>query len=89
MQHDAGWFQFQQRTGMGIDHLLELIGGLVDEGPPLQVKLDPQDGEAVAWLYRNGRIVSREDSEEGVSLAVRLDRQAIGRFEQRWPGALR
>jgi GTPase len=75
-------------SGQGIDHLLDLIGGLVDEGPPLQVKLDPQDGEAVAWLYRNGRIVSREDSEDGVRLAVRLDRQAIGRFEQRWPGAL-
>ena len=75
-------------SGQGIDQLLQLIGGLVDEGPPLQVKLDPQDGEAMAWLYRNGRIVSREDTEEGVRLAVRLDRQAIGRFEQRWPGAL-
>ena len=75
-------------SGQGIDQLPQLIGGLVDEGPPLQVKLDPQDGEAMAWLYRNGRIVSREDTEEGVRLAVRLDRQAIGRFEQRWPGAL-
>jgi GTP-binding protein HflX len=75
-------------SGQGIDALLDLIGGLVDEGPPLQVKLDPQDGEAIAWLYRNGRIVERSDSDDGVRLAVRLDRQAIGRFEQRWPGAL-
>mgnify|MGYP000532342167 CR=1 FL=1 len=39
-------------------------------------------GEAIAWLYRNGRVVERTDDEEGVRLSVRLDRQAIGRFEQ-------
>ena len=66
----------------------DLLGGLVDEGPPLRVQLGAQDGEALAWLYRNGRIVERTDSEEGVELGVRLDRQAVGRFERRWPGAL-
>ncbi len=75
-------------TGEGVEALLDLLGGLVDEGPPLKVRLASQDGEAIAWLYRNGRVVERDDTDEGVELAVRLDRQAIGRFEQRWPGAL-
>jgi GTP-binding protein HflX len=75
-------------TGQGIDALLTLVGSLVDEGPPLRVRLAVQDGEAIAWLYRNGRITSRTDDENGVELLVRLDRQAIGRFEQMWPGAL-
>jgi GTP-binding protein HflX len=75
-------------TGQGIGGLLTLLGGLVDEGPPLDVTLAPQDGEAIAWLYRNGRVVAREDAGDEVRLAVRLDRQAVGRFEQRWPGAI-
>ena len=71
-------------SGEGIEALLDVLGSLVDEGPPLHFKLAPGDGEALAWLYRNGRIVEREDTEDGVEIAVRLDRQAVGRFEQRF-----
>jgi GTP-binding protein HflX len=74
------------QTGEGIEPLLTLLGGLVDEGPPLKFTLAPGDGEALAWLYRNGRIVERTDTEDGVEVAVRLDRQAIGRFEQQFLG---
>ncbi len=75
-------------TGEGVPELLTLLANLVDEGPPLMIHLAAQDGEAIAWLYRNGRVIERADSDEGVELAVRMDRQAVGRFEQRWPGAL-
>ena len=71
-------------TGEGIEPLLAVLGGLIDEGPPLHFTLAAGDGEALAWLYRNGRVVTREDTETGVEVAVRLDRQAIGRFEQRF-----
>jgi GTP-binding protein HflX len=88
LRTDGGAIALSAVTGEGTDRLLDLLGGLVDEGPPLRVQLGAQDGEALAWLYRNGRIVERTDSEEGVELGVRLDRQAVGRFERRWPGAL-
>ena len=47
------------------------------------------DGKALAWLYRHGRIVDRSDAEDGsVRLSVRLDHQALGRFERLFPEAL-
>jgi GTP-binding protein HflX len=88
LRTDGGAIALSAVTGEGTARLLDLLGGLVDEGPPLRVQLGSQDGEALAWLYRNGRIVDRTDSENGVELGVRLDRQAVGRFERRWPGAL-
>jgi GTP-binding protein HflX len=88
LRTDGGAIALSAVTGEGTARLLDLLGGLVDEGPPLRVQLGSQDGEALAWLYRNGRIVDRTDSEDGVELGVRLDRQAVGRFERRWPGAL-
>jgi GTP-binding protein HflX len=86
LRSEGGSIALSAQTGEGIEPLLTLLGGLVDEGPPLKFTLAPGDGEALAWLYRNGRVVERTDSEEGVEVAVRLDRQAIGRFEQQFLG---
>jgi GTP-binding protein HflX len=72
-------------TGEGVPELLQLIAGRVDEDAAVIVNLSSNAGEALAWLYRNGRVVSRQDTEDGVSLAVRLDRQALGRFERNFP----
>jgi GTP-binding protein HflX len=50
------------------------------------VRLAASDGEALAWIYRNGRVESREDEAEGgVRLIARLDAQALGRFERQFP----
>ncbi len=88
LRSDGAAIALSAVSGEGVDILLSLLAGLVDEGPPLKIHLASQDGDAIAWLYRNGRVVDRADSEAGVELAVRMDRQAVGRFEQRWPGAL-
>jgi GTP-binding protein HflX len=48
--------------------------------------LPAADGEALAWLYRHGRVVERHDGDAGaVELSVRLDAQARGQFEQLFP----
>jgi len=76
-------------TGEGCPRLMEFLTELLDQGAPIEARLGPQDGDALAWLYRHGRVLSRSDDESGeVSLAVRLDAQALGQFEQRFPGAL-
>ena len=65
-------------TGQGIDALLARIAGLVDQAQPIELILGVNDGEALAWLYRNGRIESREGLEDGSTrLQVRLDPQAL------------
>lgn len=73
-------------TGEGIDALLARIAGLVDQAQPIELILGVNDGEALAWLYRNGRIDSRDSLEDGSTrLQVRLDPQALGRFERQFP----
>ena len=74
-------------TGDGIDRLLRRLADLVDAGPDLILELAPSDGEALAWLYRHGRITARQDVEGAVILSARLDPQALGRFERMRPEA--
>ena len=75
-------------TGEGIDALRELMADLVDDAPEVETQLPPGDGEALAWLYQNGRVTTRDDREDGsIRLTVRLDDQALGRFERLFPEA--
>jgi GTP-binding protein HflX len=73
-------------TGEGCAELLKRVGTLIDDTPPVAVRLAAADGEALAWIYRNGRVESRDDEDEGgVRLIARLDAQALGRFERQFP----
>jgi GTPase len=75
-------------TGAGCDALLRAVAARVDTAEPLDVDLDAGEGEALAWLYRNGRVVARDEGEDGaLHLSVRLDAQARGRFERLFPEA--
>ncbi|MGH6993578.1 MAG: GTPase HflX, partial [Caulobacteraceae bacterium] len=60
-----------------------------DPGPDLFIELPASDGEALAWLYRHGRILERAQEDERLVLAVRLEPEAQGRFDQLRPGARR
>jgi GTPase len=76
-------------TGEGCEHLLSFLAELVDQGAPIEAHLGPEEGDALAWLYRHGRVIHREDDGEGgVRIAVRLDSQALGQFERRFPQTL-
>jgi GTP-binding protein HflX len=68
-------------TGEGCEALLKRISGLIDDSPPIAIRLGAGDGEALAWIYRNGRVMSREDEAEGgLTLVARLD-------ARRWVGS--
>jgi GTP-binding protein HflX len=75
-------------TGEGCAHLLQFLTELVDRGAPIEACLEAGEGEALAWLYRHGRVLERSDEEDGaVRVSVRLDSQALGRFERLFPDA--
>ena len=75
-------------SGEGCEHLLAFIAELVDQGAPIEAHLGAESGEALAWLYRHGRVVERaDDAQGGVRVSVRLDSQALGRFERLFPDA--
>ena len=72
-------------TGEGIETLRQAITDLIDDDPETELVLQPSQGEALAWLYEHGRVTARDTDVEGrMRLTVRLDPQAMGRFEQRF-----
>ena len=68
------------------EDLVQAVARLINDDPERTFRLDPADGEALAWLYRNGRVTDREDGGAAVLVTARLDSQALGRFEQLRPG---
>jgi GTP-binding protein HflX len=75
-------------TGDGSDALLRAVSGLIDEAPPIDVYAPAGEGAAIAWLYRHGRVLERDEANDGsVRLAVSLTPQALGQFEQLFPHA--
>jgi GTP-binding protein HflX len=75
-------------TGEGCQALLNHLATLVDETPEIDIGLEPGAGEALAWLYRHGRVTDRHDADDGsLRLRARLDAQALGRFERLFPAA--
>jgi GTP-binding protein HflX len=60
----------------------------VDQSEPIDFVLDSTDGQALAWLYRHGRVAGRSEDEDGaLTVSVRLDEQALGQFERQFPSA--
>jgi GTP-binding protein HflX len=85
---EAGAVAVSAATGEGIERLTERLAALVDEGPLLTLALDAADGEGLAWLYRHGRVVSREPGDAEVIVIAKLDPAALARFERLRPHAL-
>lgn len=72
-------------TGEGIEPLRETIAALIDDDPETALILLPSQGEALAWLYENGRVTTRETDDEGrTHVTVRLHPAALGRFERQF-----
>ena len=72
-------------TGQGIETLRRAITDLIDDDPETELILQPSQGEALAWLYEHGRVTSRDTDDQGrMLLTVRLDPQAMGRFERQF-----
>jgi len=68
----------------GIPALLQHIALLVDAaGEDMDVTLAPHQGDVLAFLYQQGRVLDRhEDSEGCIHLRVKLSDQAYGRYER-------
>jgi GTP-binding protein HflX len=83
----AGAVALSSIDGEGLDDLSARLVVRVDDAPEVIFRLAPSDGEAVAWLYRHGRVTAREETEEATMISARLDTQALGRFERMRPMA--
>ncbi|MBM08342.1 MAG: GTPase HflX [Magnetovibrio sp.] len=72
-------------NGDGVKRLLNAIGDRLSTGfEMLDIKLQPTDGAALAWLYRNGNVISREDAEEAIYLSVHLPPSKLNQFKSKY-----
>lgn len=72
-------------TGDGLDKLLKIIdrqlnrhNKLVELGLPLDA------GDALAWLYRQGTIIGRIDTDTNIHLKLQINPQTLARFKARF-----
>jgi GTP-binding protein HflX len=72
------------RTGEGADDLLTALDDrLAAAREVVDVTVAPADGATLAWLYRHGEVLRREDGHAGTRLTVSLAPADRARFEHR------
>ena len=68
-------------TGEGMDDLAaEIAARIARDRVEIAEIVDPADGEAIAWLYRHGEVVARQDMDDGIHVTVRLSPADAGRW---------
>lgn len=73
------------RTGQRVKELLTLIDQQLNRHFPLvELDLPTHQGEALAWLYRQGVITQREDDGEIIHLVLRMNPQDYLKFKKRF-----
>lgn len=72
-------------AGDGVEDLLQAIDHRLNEDRQvIDVSVDLADGEAIAWLYQRGEVMSRHDDESLAHFRVGLDTADAARFEHRF-----
>jgi len=72
-------------SGEGCAALLSLIDRRLAEGRRvMDLSIELADGATIAWLYRRGEVLSREDDDRRAHIRVGLDEADAARFQQRF-----
>ena len=70
-------------NGEGCEDFLNVVAKRLVEGfKVLDVKIDHADGRRLAWLYQNGEVIHRKDTDATISVKVRLSPIHAARFQQ-------
>lgn len=71
-------------TGEGLAALRTAIDARLAAGlEEADYALKPEDGAGLAWLYRHGEVIARNDAADAVHVTVRLTPALRARFEER------
>lgn len=71
--------------GEGVEELLEAIAEITAKNHrEVTFSLDITDGKALAWLYKHGDVLSREDTDKKVNVTARLDKVDVEKFQKQF-----
>ncbi len=87
---DSSILAVSAMTGEGIDALLRRVDADIRRHfmEDAELTLDIANGEALAWLYRHGQVVSQHSGEQELRLHVRITPQNLARFRHLYPEAV-
>jgi GTP-binding protein HflX len=76
-------------TGDGLEALLARIETLLSrDAVHLHVRLQPEDGQGLHWLYENSEILDRRTAEDGsIHVVLRVAPEKLDRLKARFPTA--
>ena len=60
----------------------EYLEWIVEHFGRLEPLMDPSDGRRLAWLYRHGEVIAREDTDLQINVTVRLSPIEAARFQR-------
>ncbi|RAI60551.1 GTPase HflX [Roseicella frigidaeris] len=80
---DAGVIAVSALTGEGLDALRDALDARLSAGmETVDYAIPASDGARLAWLYRHGEVLERNDGDVDVRVTVRLSPADRARFEQ-------
>lgn len=80
---DSGAIAVSALSGENLDALRAIIDVRLASAMQIATyRIATSDGATLAWLYRNGEVLSRADDEEAITVEVRLRPEDRGRFER-------
>jgi GTP-binding protein HflX len=72
-------------SGEGLPELMEKIKWILAQSrSTLTLEIEPSDGKALAWLYKNATVLKRDDSEEAIRLGISISPADLARFKDRY-----
>jgi len=72
--------------GIGTDTLEEQVASVTSRNhDDVTYEIKIEDGKALSWLYENGDVLDRKDTEKTVEVTVTLDKANINKFESSFP----
>jgi len=72
--------------GIGTDALEEQVASVTSRNhDDVTYEIKIEDGKALSWLYENGDVLDRKDTEKTVKVTVTLDKANINKFESSFP----
>jgi len=82
-ERDPSALTISALSGEGVDAALsEIEARLFPRLHVFGIRLGHDQGDAAAWLYRNGEIIARRDDEDGIALSAQLSEKEWFQFQK-------
>ena len=82
---EGGTIALSSITGEGLQNLLKSIEKIIGRCDIIKdIHLSYTEGEALAWLHQNTKIINKVQEKKGIDISVEISEQNWGKFEKKF-----